>query len=61
MPDAEAVAEEAVVQEVVGEEHGGEDNKEVEELTEDEAIVVDVVFVVDVGTEELNQFINVLK
>ena len=53
MPDSEAVAQEPVVQEPIGDEHGGEDDHEVEQLAEDETEVVDVVLVVDVGTEEL--------
>ena len=47
------VAEEPVVEEPVGQEERDEDNDQVQELTEDETEVVDVVLVVDVVGEKL--------
>lgn len=55
MPHPEAIAQEPVVQEPVGDEHGCYYDQEVEQLAKDEAVVVDVVLVVDVRTEKLEK------
>ena len=49
----EAVGEEAVVEEGVRQEEAEDGHEEVQRLAEDEAVVVDVVLVVDVRAEEL--------
>ena len=48
-----SVVKEPVVEEPVGQEERDEDNDQVQELTEDETEVVDVVLVVDVVGEKL--------
>lgn len=55
MPDSESVAQEPVVQKPIRDEQRRHDNHEVQKLTEDEAVVIDVVFVVNIGTEELQK------
>ena len=52
-PDVKSVVKEPVVEEPVGQEERDEDNDQVQELTEDETEVVDVVLVVDVVGEKL--------
>ena len=56
----EAVAEPAVGQEAVGGEEAEHGHHQVQELAEDEAVVVDVVLVVDVVPEELQRHTHIM-